>query len=212
MNDKRVPTPYPIGTKIAEGYGLDLNREAALGLPGKRLGMRPPAEEDDAGSRRGALILAVLAVAVVAAWGWRLHGLSRSNFVATAYPDFRAAASQAAFQQGWVPRFLPTGATEIRDLHDVATGAGWLAFAFAPGEGHKLVAGLNRPSARTLEALRVAGPAADWWPAALRGRPAAGWDIYLTGRMIRGAGLVEYLAVDRRHGRAALWRESSRAN
>jgi hypothetical protein len=233
-NLRATRTLYPIGTRLAESYGMDLDREAAEGRPGDRLGM-PPVYPEPAGRRLlgvsatflgvgTAVLLVAFALALVLSLSGSRVDFLRAFFrmgprrvaepasrtiVTNHYADVRAAGRAGALLDGWVPPFVPEGATDLYERHDPATGEGWLAFQFPPAQGRRMADRLHRVGPAV--AGIVTGPNGDWWPSSLRGhigtrkgQPA--WEIYLTPRR-SATGLAEYMAIDWESSRAFLWRE-----
>jgi len=204
------PTSYPIGTRLAENYGLDLDREAREGLPGDRLGMRPVAHE--ASRRSRAIIIYVLVF--LASIGYLLHAMRR-NAVAPAarmvasesrWPDLKAAVAASAVADGWVPAFVPETATDLRVWRDAPDGRGWLRFTLAKPEMDRLASRFEHIQPQNLGQ----GPAIGWWPPELRGTYLvggrhSGWVIAWTGRSDNRGGEVN-LALDFLHGYGYIWR------
>ncbi|MEK7476303.1 MAG: hypothetical protein AAB152_11820 [Candidatus Coatesbacteria bacterium] len=216
---RRSRSFYPIGTRIADGYGLDLDREARDGVPGTRLGMPP--EEPETVRFTPLHPAAVLAlVAVVAGMIILLPHHQRPSppanpEVTRHYADMRAAGHAGALAAGWVPSFVPAGATDIYERHNDSTSEGWLAFRFPPDEGPRMTDRFHlwKLSEGRLEILSVLGPPDAWWPDKLRGRIAVDarlppWEIYYTGRCATGKPIRERIAVDWKNSRAYLWREA----
>jgi hypothetical protein len=51
----------------------------------------------------------------------------------TTYPDAASAIKAGAVGEGkWVPKFLPSSATNIRETHNMDTNELWLSFHFQP--------------------------------------------------------------------------------
>ena len=77
MKNTEQPTPYPIGTRIAEGYAMDLNREAAEGRPalfGARAQEEAAAGEAPFLLRADTLMLIVGLAAVYAVYRLQVQG------------------------------------------------------------------------------------------------------------------------------------------
>lgn len=49
----------------------------------------------------------------------------------SAYPDLAAAKATGAVESGWIPSWLPAGATGLREIHDIDTNQS--ALSFQPG-------------------------------------------------------------------------------
>jgi len=130
-------------------------------------------------------------------------GCERMDTVETGYPDFESAVKAEAIGDGkWIPAFLPTSATSIRELHNLDTNEEWLFFRF---------------NATDLAALRsacqpLAGddtvfprkPPGNWWPADLtrdtvkREQPEGKYEYYACKG---NSGMV----IDRRRNEAYYW-------
>ncbi|MCL4845799.1 MAG: hypothetical protein KJ066_04650 [Acidobacteria bacterium] len=85
------------------------------------------------------------------------------------FADHAQAVTRGAFEQGLVPAFVPSSATELLVRHDDRSGERWLRFQFPAGQRDDLVAACS-PVARQA----VAFPAArtkglGWWPDLLLG-------------------------------------------
>ena len=227
---RRSTSAYPIGTRIADGYKMDLDREARDGIPGDRLGM-PAAEPIRPQSRfrrwlddLAYLSLVILTLLVIV--GIALHffvarwkGLDRYNLPQPGlsethhYADVRAAGRSGALTEGWVPSFIPDGATDIDERHHNSTGEGWVVFRFPSSQGRWMTDRLTRVPPDKLFWLVVGGPNEAWWPDSLQGRVAlrktgTTWEIFRTSRHKTGTQLSEYVAIDWKGSRACLWRES----
>lgn len=119
----------------------------------------------------------------------------------TLYVDMAAAEAGGAVMRGWVPPFLPRGATEIREAHEIETGETWGRFRLDDTE--------RREFARTLvpatvaQVGRVRSPRLGWWPEVLEGE--------LNDERVRQAGYVVFrkkevfLAFDEQHGYVYFW-------
>lgn len=46
----------------------------------------------------------------------------------TSYPDMSAAVSRGGVSSGWVPRWIPASATDLREVHNIDTNESALAF------------------------------------------------------------------------------------
>jgi hypothetical protein len=49
----------------------------------------------------------------------------------SAYPDLAAAVAAGAVDSGWIPPWLPSGATALREIHDIDNNQS--ALSFQPG-------------------------------------------------------------------------------
>lgn len=126
------------------------------------------------------------------------------------YPSFRAAASAGILQEGWVPRFIPDGSTELHEAHNEGSGSGWISFRFPPSSGQRMVASFTALTPEEVAKLEIPGIADKWWPDVLKGKMGgkemAGWGFYLTNRTFRGKQALEYMAVDWGKSEAYIWR------
>jgi hypothetical protein len=117
-------------------------------------------------------LLAPALVAGVAIWA---ISKSRSDTLPTEIYGTRAEAeAHAAFApvpQGWLPKFIPEGATAIRTTHNPSTHQSWGDFHSPPANW--IPAGASKTPPRELMLLG-APSAVTWWPAFLRGRIASG--------------------------------------
>lgn len=208
---------YPIGTRLAEIYGMDLDREAREGRPADRIGM-PPGRAEQAPPRPFSPVTVFLLVALVACAilylprAWR-HDEAVPAPVTSRYADLRAAGHAGAMLAGWVPRFVPAGATDIHEVHDPVTRQSWLGFRFPAAEGGRMREQLSAVPAERAARVVVGGPVAAWWPAGLRGmspfaEPGSPWRLYLSPRRVAVTGFREYVAVDWESSVAYVWRES----
>jgi len=213
---RRSRTFYPVGTRIADNANMDLDREAAEGRPGSRLGM-PPAEpeaKDFTPLHPAAVVVLIAVVAgMIILLPHHRASVPPAPEVTNHWADVQEAGRAGALTDGWVPSFIPDGATDIWERHDPATKEGWITFEFPPAQGREMANRLQgKVPADRLDTLVVNGPNGDWWPASLRGRIAHDrhgplWEVCLTGRHAIDAGLTEYLAIDWKSSRACLWRE-----
>jgi hypothetical protein len=102
-------------------------------------------------------------------------GCERMETVETVYPDFRAAVqAEAVGDAKWIPAFLPTSATRIREVHNLDTNEQWLAFLFSSADLPAL-GGACRPvgGKDIVFPRRAPGP---WWPRELT-RQAKGHEL-----------------------------------
>jgi hypothetical protein len=208
---------YPVGTRLADIYGMDLDREAREGRPADRIGM-PPADPGSAPVRPFSPVTVFALVALVTCAILYLPRLRPRREASPApvtsrYADLRAAGHAGAILAGWVPRFVPAGATDIHEVHDPVTSRSWLGFRFPSAEGGRMTDQLTAVPAERAGKVRVSGPDAAWWPPELRGTAGVAglgtaMGLYLSPRRVAATGFREYVAVDWRSCRAFVWRES----
>jgi hypothetical protein len=89
------------------------------------------------------------------------------------------ARRAGAVERGWVPQWLPPGAREIREAHDLDTNRRWGLFNFPSDDVASLRSALG-PEIE-IDGQRVDAPRRiEWWPIILRGL-LDGDQIALTG-------------------------------
>jgi len=113
----------------------------------------------------GGFLALVLAAGGTAACDYATMAGTRESVFA----DHAQAATRGAFEQGLLPAFVPTSATELLVRHDDRSGERWLRFQFPADQRDDLVM-VCSPVARQ----GVAFPAArtrglGWWPDLLLG-------------------------------------------
>jgi photosystem II stability/assembly factor-like uncharacterized protein len=92
--------------------------------------MMRPSTADPVFIRRALLAGAVLLVAATAAYSAAVH----TENVVESYPTYADAMRGGARERGWLPDFVPTTATAIREVHNLDSGEQWLRFALPPAE------------------------------------------------------------------------------
>lgn len=58
------------------------------------------------------------------------------------YADYEAARLAGAVERGWIPAFVPQGASGIRDVHDLDSNAQTLRFQVPPSQVPEMVQGM----------------------------------------------------------------------
>jgi hypothetical protein len=94
-----------------------------------------------------------------------------SDEVETSYRTLAEARSKGAVGDGggaWIPEILPEAATDIFELHDIATNATWGCFR-PNGQAEQVVRILGGRAARPVKGRLSDGPTRwlrtrDWWP------------------------------------------------
>ena len=61
----------------------------------------------------------------------------------TEYKTFGEAEADDAIGRGWLPLFLPSSATDIRDVHNLDTNARWITFHAPAGDLRLMVQRFN---------------------------------------------------------------------
>lgn len=121
----------------------------------------------------------VSTVAAVILAGILSGGCRDLEVVTNTHATLDEARSAGAVERGWVPKWLPAGAREIREAHDLDTNRRWGLFNFPPEEAAALRSALGPEVG--LAGQRVDAPGRiEWWPVILRGRLDAD-QIALTG-------------------------------
>ena len=199
---------YPIGTRLAEGYGMDLDREAKRGLSGDF--RRPlPGPEIKRTSFLLPVILAVLAgIILFVERGRPARIVTVAPPADLAFADQHAAVMARAFTDQILPPFTPDSAT---DIHVRGT---WLAFRTTPEQLKALQDRFDRVPDEQLAKIPLGGLEVAWWPAGLRHRKSLTnledhWIFFFTGRSLErrpGQFSAELMAVDRSNTRAYFWR------
>ena len=126
------------------------------------------------------------------------------DVVTASYGTLEEAVAEGAVADGWVPRGLPPGTTDIREAHSSGTGERWGLFSFPPSEADTLrdLLGEEVP----FEGQRATPPRRiEWWPLLLRGT--------FDGERLQATGLRGYaaregdlmFAVNWAQGRAYYW-------
>lgn len=86
-----------------------------------------------------------------------------SERIEVKYGSFGEAVEAGAVERGWIPDFLPSSSTQIRDVHDLDTNEGWLRFEYASEDREALVGRLIPASTSELTAAPLRDPRVDWW-------------------------------------------------
>src|SRR5690349_17612463 len=115
----------PVGTRLADGYGMDLDREARGGLPPAGIRRARPAARRRS-TVRWVARLVVVAVAILSAAAIARHRRpATQGTLEVASADVRAASSTDAWTAGFFPSFIPARATDLHLLADRDAGESW---------------------------------------------------------------------------------------
>jgi hypothetical protein len=87
----------------------------------------------------------------------------------TTYRSMDDAQKAGALHQGWLPAFLPPGAAEIRERHDIDTNEIWGSFDFTQADDTALRQALPQVELRELDGRAITSGRVGWWPDALSG-------------------------------------------
>jgi hypothetical protein len=80
----------------------------------------------------------------------------------SSYSTFAEAERSGAVEKGWIPAWVPSSATNIREMHDIDTNESMLAFTYE-SQGWELPAHCRQVSYSQVTAPRFSR---NWWPAA----------------------------------------------
>jgi hypothetical protein len=117
------------------------------------------------------------------------------------YADSVEAGRDGAISRGWIPEWIPSGATNIREIHDIDTNQVWLVFDAPSAE---LVAIETHCERMSTPPERYPRRIRKWWPSTLSRREPSPPDEYLYLRCETG-----FIAIDLESGRAYYWRTSA---
>src|SRR5881296_224281 len=108
------------------------------------------------------LITITIFFAVLGWYGWRW--LSCMDRLSSFYPTQTNAVAAGAVDRGWVPRTLPTEATDIHEEHDLDTNEVWMRFTVDRDRALQFVKSLRRLSREEVAAVTVRTPCDNkWW-------------------------------------------------
>lgn len=107
------------------------------------------------------LAIAALAAVVGASCGSG-PDLTDENF----YSDLSAAEQDGAIERGWIPDNLPPSSREIREFHDLDSGASWITFTVDGKELSEYVRSCVDGTGSVIVDER-SRKRVSWWPAAL---------------------------------------------
>jgi len=96
-------------------------------------------------------------------------GCERMDTMENTYPNFETAMQNRAIGEGrWIPRFLPTSATDIIEKHNLDTNELWLFFHFNTSDLTSMA-----KSCKQVAQSKIVFPrkkADNWWPQILTKR------------------------------------------
>lgn len=127
------------------------------------------------------------------------------------YTSRQAAEQAGAFSRGWLPAFLPSSASDLRELHNLDSNESLLRFSFMPADLPTITASLQPVSESELcpppfQGLRR--PA--WWPKDLVGAQRGGLRFFRSTAALAGPQTpAGWFAVDAARGIGFFWRCSS---
>ena len=126
------------------------------------------------------------------------------------YASYTDAIRDGAIARGWLPPFIPTTATVIREVHNIDTNEQWLSFSLPSQEVHTLSTMLTTISldeART-SLYRVDSKVGDWPPELSTKKPGRQpkSEHLTTLRTVDG---VYGVAIDKRKNRIYVWSTTS---
>lgn len=116
------------------------------------------------------------------------------------------ADAREAIDAGWIPRYLPASARDIRERHDIDTNEIWISFRYDPGDP----TWMEEACEPTDDASGPHG-SPGWWPEPLTGAVAARPDraLWICTRTIPIGGSAKrkigVLAVEPSTGTAWYW-------
>jgi hypothetical protein len=128
-----------------------------------------------------------------------------SEDVESHYANVAGARRAGAFDRGWLPDFIPDDASDISELHDVATSLTWACFANPHGPA-ELRSRLEKHGATRVSGPVDSGPRTlfrrkAWWPASMAD-PAV--EAY---RVVERQGFELMVGIDRGTARACFHRK-----
>lgn len=90
-----------------------------------------------------------------------LAGCDPIEVLETSYPDLAEAESRGGVSSGWIPKWLPTSSTNLREIHDIDTNESALAFDISGDTGWRPPSQCN---AVPVSAVTPSRFDPEWWP------------------------------------------------
>ena len=107
-----------------------------------------------------------LVISLFASLALLVSACESMDSVETTYQDFESLTKAGAIGEGkWIPRFLPSSATKIREKHNLDTNEIWLTFHFNVSD--QFPAGSTCRPKTSNEITCPRRSPGHWWPAAL---------------------------------------------
>lgn len=92
-------------------------------------------------SRLNKILLGIVIVLALAlAISWNKLGSSISDWKASEFATYSELQTSGLSEQGWLPKWMPSSATQIKETHNLDTGAGYLFFHFSEADLNRLSA------------------------------------------------------------------------
>ena len=80
----------------------------------------------------------------------------------SSYASFAEAQRSGAVEKGWIPTWIPSSATDIREIHDIDTNESMLSFAYDAQQGWDLPTDCQPANYTRISSPRFSRR---WWPA-----------------------------------------------
>ncbi len=209
---------------MAEGYGMDLDREAARGMPADGIGHRDREESIEPVSMGEIVgIVGVLALGTFLVlmffrtYGYlaRAVGLapsSTSHFIEETYSTMTQAAGAGRVNPMVMPPHIPAHGRNIHLRVAKMGGEGWIALQAPTEEVREMVRDVPPIANERLQSFHLSSPKRPWWPSDLESQLRTGlrdgtWRLYGPVRIVLRS--YEFIAWDLAHDRLWIWREKS---
>jgi hypothetical protein len=126
-------------------------------------------------------------------------GCEANDYIESRYDDFSEAQAAGAVTRGWIPSFLPSSSTGIREIHNVDTNEVWIAFTAS----RNALEGIEEcdQSARA-EGMLPRNVGVSWWPQALSEGAA---ETTVSQYSFYRCGAAAFIAVDRAEPKFFYW-------
>jgi hypothetical protein len=115
----------------------------------------------------------------------------------SSYGSLHEAAAAGQVEKGWIPRWVPPGAEDTREVHNLDSGASALSFRLAPGSTLQMPGDCRAVSYRSTVAVYFER---SWWPSAddlaekytfVQCRPVAA-EYEFIGRSVEGGQVIQW--------------------